>query len=154
MLRLTAASRPTIRRAGGGDLPVVLRILSAAGLPTEDLSTARDLRLWLATDGDVPLGVVGLERFGAEGLLRSLAVLPGHRQRGLGRELVARVDRDARAEGVDRIVVLTETAERFFRCLGFEVIDRAAVSEPMKQSAEFRSLCPASATCMSKFLLE
>jgi amino-acid N-acetyltransferase len=153
MLRMTVASRPTIRGAGTDDLPDVLQILNAAGLPTEDLSTAHDLCLWLATESDTPLGVIGLESFGAEGLLRSLAVVPERRQRGLGRELVARVERDAMSEGVKRIVLLTETAEPFFRHVGYEVIDRATVSGPVKQSAEFRSLCPASATCMSKSLL-
>lgn len=36
--------------------------------------------------------------------------------------------------------------------LGYAVIDRAYVSEELRQSAEFRSLCPASAVCMSKAL--
>ena len=153
MLCVRVASRPTIRRVGADDLPVVLKILSAAGLPTEDLPTARDLRMWLATDGDAPLGVIGLENFGREGLLRSLAVVPEHRQRGFGRELIARLEREAISEGIQRIVLLTETAEPFFRHAGYDVIDRAAVSEAVKQTAEFQSLCPASATCLSKVLL-
>jgi amino-acid N-acetyltransferase len=49
-------------------------------------------------------------------------------------------------------VLLTETAEKFFRAIGYEVIDRRHVPEEIKQSAEFRSLCPASAVCMSKLL--
>jgi amino-acid N-acetyltransferase len=154
MLRVRDASRPTIRGAGADDLSVVLQILTAAGLPTEDLSSAHDLRFWLATDGGAPLGVIGLESYGAEGLLRSLAVVPQHRQRGLGRELVARLEREARSEGIERLVLLTETAEPFFWHAGYEVMDRAAVSGPLKQSAEFRLLCPASATCMSKSPLE
>jgi amino-acid N-acetyltransferase len=47
---------------------------------------------------------------------------------------------------------LTETAENFFRGLGYEAIDRRYVPEEIQQSAEFRSLCPASAVCMTKSL--
>jgi amino-acid N-acetyltransferase len=50
-------------------------------------------------------------------------------------------------------VLLTETAETFFRRLGYEAIDRHYVSEDLKQSAEFRALCPASAVCMTKSLV-
>ncbi len=94
-----------------------------------------------------------MERFGKYALLRSLAVAPSHRQRGLGQQLVARLERDARANGVEQLVLLTETAEKFFRAIGYEPIDRGYVPEEIKQSAEFRSLCPASAVCMSKSLV-
>jgi amino-acid N-acetyltransferase len=48
--------------------------------------------------------------------------------------------------------VQPETAELFFRNLGYDTIDRRVVNEELKQCAEFRSLCPASAVCMSKGL--
>lgn len=59
---------------------------------------------------------------------------------------------DAQVDGVELPVLLTETAEAFFRSLGYAAIDRRFVSEEPKQSAEFRSLCPVSAVCMSKAL--
>ena len=93
-----------------------------------------------------------MERFGARALLRSLAVAPGHQQRGMGHKLVARLEREAQAEDVEQLVLLTETVEKFFRSIGYVVIDRRHVPEEIKQSAEFRSLCPASAVCMSKSL--
>jgi amino-acid N-acetyltransferase len=49
-------------------------------------------------------------------------------------------------------VLLTETAEGFFRAIGYEIIDRSHVPEKINQSAEFRLLCPASAVCMRKSL--
>ena len=130
----------------------MVKLLAAAGLPTEDVTTEESVQLWVASANEVSLGVIGLERFGDEGLLRSLAVAPPHRGRGLGHELVEHLERDARSVGVDRLVLLTETAEPFFRALGYEVIDRALVSNGMQQSAEFRSLCPNSAICMRKLL--
>jgi len=49
-------------------------------------------------------------------------------------------------------VLLTETAEAFFRSRGYVPVERANVSPAVKQSAEFRTLCPASARCLSKSL--
>jgi len=130
----------------------VLALLRGAGLPTADLASAPDLHLWvLESEGSI-IGVIGMERFGMYALLRSLAVAPRHRQRGLGHQLVALLERDVQADGIEQLVLLTETAERFFRAVGYEIIDRRHVPEESKQSAEFRSLCPASAVCMTKSL--
>jgi len=106
--------------------------------------------MWVLEARDSLLGVIALERFGTDALLRSLAVAPEYRKRGLGHELVARLEQDAQADGVEQLVLLTQTAEPFFRNLGYDIIDRRCVSEELKQSAEFRSLCPASAVCMRK----
>jgi amino-acid N-acetyltransferase len=153
LLRLmTASPPPTIRRSHATDLAAVLTLLQDAGLPTDDLSYAPSLHLWVFEADELLCGVIGLECFGTGALLRSLAVAPGYQQRGLGHKLVAQVERDAQANGVEQLVLLTETAEKFFRAIGYEVIDRHYVPEDIKQSAEFRSLCPASAVCMRKLL--
>ena len=94
--------------------------------------------------------MIGIERFGASALLRSLAIAPNQQQHGLGSQLVAQLERDVQGTGVEQLILLTETAESFFRRIGYEVIDRRDVPEEVKQSAEFRSLCPASAACMMK----
>jgi amino-acid N-acetyltransferase len=143
---------PDIRRGRPADLPSVLTLLENAGLPTADLKTITRLDLWLLEAQGLVAGVIALERHGAEGLLRSLAIAPEYRKRGFGTLLVERLENDATADGVKQLVLLTETAEFFFRSLGYEVIDRRFVSEELKQSAEFASLCPVSAICMSKTL--
>jgi amino-acid N-acetyltransferase len=141
-----------IRPADTGDLSSVAQLLQNAGLPTTDLVSAHKFQSWVIVDKGSILGVIGLERFGREALLRSLAVAPAYRNRGLGQELVARLEHDARVQGIEQLVLLTETAQAFFQRLGYTTIDRAQVSDDVKHSAEFRSLCPASATCMSKGL--
>jgi amino-acid N-acetyltransferase len=146
------SSQPIIRNGQAADLPAVLRVLQGAGLPTADLESARSLPLWLLEAEESLIGVIGLERFGVYALLRSLAIAPSYQQRGMGRRLVARLERDAQADGVEQLVLLTETAEKFFRAMGYEIVDRQQVPEEIKQSAEFRSLCPASAVCMAKSL--
>jgi amino-acid N-acetyltransferase len=86
------------------------------------------------------------------GLLRSLVVDPSHRQHGLGASLIATLEWEAREKGIEVLVLLTETAEAFFKRRGYQVIEREYVPDEIKQSAEFQSLCPASAICMSKSL--
>ncbi len=148
------SQQPSIRRGRSADLAPLLALLEGAGLPTEDLRSNPRLDLWvLELDGRFA-GVIALERYGREGLLRSLALAPEHRKRGLGALLVKRLEDDARGEGVRQLVLLTETAEAFFLGQGYEVIDRSQVSDELKGSAEFRALCPASAVCMSKVLKE
>lgn len=141
-----------IRRGHLADLSAVSQLLEGAGLPTADLKSAHELQTWVLEAKNSIVGVIGLERFGSEALLRSLAVAPEYRKRGLGRELVARLEQDAQADGVKHLILLTETAEPFFRGRGYAVTDRRDVSEEVKQTAEFRSLCPVSAVCMRKAL--
>lgn len=145
--------QPAIRLGQSADLAAVTALLKGAGLPTDDLASAPDLHLWvLEAEGDV-VGVIGIERFGASALLRSLAIAPNYRRRGLGQHLVEQLERDVQLKGVEQLILLTETAESFFRRIGYEVIDRQYVPEEVKQSSEFRSLCPASAVCMTKSVL-
>jgi amino-acid N-acetyltransferase len=145
--------QPSIRLGRSADLAAVIAPLKGVGLSADDLTSARDLHLWVLEDEDDVVGVIGIERFGASALLRSLAIAPKHQRRGLGHQLVEQLERDVQHKGVEQLILLTETAESFFRRIGYEVIDRRYVPEEVKQSAEFRSLCPASAVCMTKSVL-
>jgi len=142
-----------IRRGTAEDLSAIESLLRSAGLPTDDVRSIPGLRTWVAEVGAALCGAIALEPFAHEGLLRSLAVAPDARSHGLGRKLVARLELDARVGGVRKLVLLTQTAGPFFQKLGYEVVDRNEVSQVVKGSAQFRSLCPASATCMAKMLV-
>jgi len=130
----------------------VLALLEDARLPTTDIVSTDEPRMWVLEEEGAVVGAIALERFGSEALLRSLVVAQSWRKQGLGVELVAHLEACARSEQIDRLVLLTETAAPFFCSLGYAITDRGEVSEPLKHSAEFRSLCPASATCLSKTL--
>jgi amino-acid N-acetyltransferase len=143
-----------IRRGTAADLQGVVSLLGAAGLPTSDLASISHLDLWVVEANDSLAGAIALERYGKDGLVRSLVVAPPFRNRGYGSQLVDRLEVDAVRDGVHQLVLLTETAESFFRRRGYMSVDRASVSTAVKQSAEFQSLCPASARCLSKSLLD
>ena len=150
---MTAAIDRAIRVATAADRPAVRSLLTAAGLPVDDLDLAAELTFWAARDdAGRPVGAIGLERHGDVGLLRSLVVTPDRRRQGLGRTLVQTLEAHASATGVARLVLLTETAETFFRGLGYAVIDRSTAPSAVAASAEFRTLCPATAVCMTKRL--
>jgi amino-acid N-acetyltransferase len=142
-----------VRAATAADAAAIRDLILGAGLPVADLDRAPGLRFWVVEDGDRIVGAIGLEAFGAAGLLRSLAVAPPHRQHGLGSALVAALEREARTKGLELLVLLTETAEAFFAQRGYAAVERAHVPGEIRQSAQFRSLCPASAVCMVKRLL-
>ena len=148
LLRVMAS----VGTATSDDDASIRELLIKAGLPVDDLDTA-PVRFWVARDAGEVVGVVGLEAYGTVGLLRSLVVLPARRNGGVGAALVQALESDSCREGVDLLVLLTETAQTFFAKHGYSVRDRRGVPASIQQTAEFKSLCPASAVCMSKGLV-
>jgi amino-acid N-acetyltransferase len=140
-----------LRAGTRGDTAGIRALLESAGLPTDDLLAA-DPQFIVACDDDRVIATGALQSFGSSALLRSLAVAPDLRGAGLGRTIVRDLERLARAARIEQLFLLTQTAQRFFEHQGYRVIDRQAVPKDVQSSAEFRSLCPASAICMAKEL--
>ena len=135
---------------GADELPEVTALLGANGLPTADLSPS--IRFLGVRDGNGLEGVVGVERHGELGLLRSLAVRQDRRESGLGSALVLELERIAASEGVGALYLLTTTAERFFSRRGYSRVGRDAVPAAIRESSEFALVCPSSAAVMQKVL--
>ncbi len=129
------------------DLLEVETLLKDCDLPTDGLGDHWQ-SLFLARIEKRIAGCAAVELYGAEGLLRSVAVKPEYRGRGLGDQLTRRVLQAAGARGVSRVYLLTETAERYFLKLGFMPVERVDIPENVKESAEFSGACPDSALAM------
>jgi amino-acid N-acetyltransferase len=142
---------PDISLATHRDDGAIRELLTQSGLPTSDLDAARPV-IFVARSGGEFVGIGAIELFGSEGLLRSVTVVPSHRKSGLGRDIVQRLERQARESGLLELVLLTETAQPFFERLGYCVIERSAAPAAVQGSAEFKSLCPQSVVCMRKLL--
>lgn len=142
---------PLVRNATAADLPAIRDLLESNGLPTSDLA-ASGARFMIACEGNQVIGTGALECFGQAALLRSVAVEAARRSQGLGRHIVKALELQARAAGITQLLLLTQTARRFFEQQDYHPVDRAQVPKAVQQSAEFRSLCPASAECMVKSL--
>jgi len=144
-------SPPLLRPATDQDATTIRALLERDGLPTSDLDSSRPEFVVACEEAQV-IGVGALQRFGSTALLRSVAVASDWRGSGVGRMLVHELERHARAAGVTELILLTQTARRFFEHQGYRVTDRQKVPPAVQGSEEFRSLCPATATCMSKAL--
>jgi amino-acid N-acetyltransferase len=94
------------------------------------------------------VGSVGLEIYEDSALLRSLAVHPDYQGTGLGSRLVDSIIEVAKGRGINRLFLLTDTAEDFFKKRGFVVVTRDKVPYDMKQSIEFTTLCTSSPSMM------
>lgn len=143
-----------LRFAASQDLPAVLGLLEDAGLPYQDLTTAHLADFLVAEGGRSVLGIVGLERYGKDALLRSLAVRPENRFTGLGKQLADAIEEHARRTGVENLYLLTTTAADFFERRGYELIERHAAPSELQKTAEFSSLCPSQAVCMRRRLIQ
>ncbi len=95
---------------------------------------------------EILIGCVGLEVYDRYALLRSLAVHPDFQGRGIGKQLVSRIIERARVKGIGQLYLLTDTAEDFFRKIGFDYVDREDVPASVRQSIEFTTLCPTAAS--------
>lgn len=139
-----------VRRAEERELGRIRAILKACGLPDDDF---RDGVRFLVAEADGAIvGAIGLEAYPPRGLLRSAAVLPAYRGRGIGALLVEAMVREARGEALRELVLLTTTAEEFFRGRGFARIGRDALDGPILESAQFSGSRCASAAVMSRGL--
>lgn len=140
-----------IREARPGDLDSIRKLLDLNQLPTADVTEAL-LSDFLVVGDPRLVAVAGLECFDDIGLLRSVAVSKSERSQGIGKSLVEALEEKAKAAGISTLWLLTTTATNFFLTVGFSVVARDDAPAGLRNSSEFRDLCPASATCMRKLL--
>jgi amino-acid N-acetyltransferase len=140
-----------LRAATERDRALIRALLAASSLPTSDLEAARPHFVVACMDEQV-IGTGALQPFGSVALLRSIAVQPHLRGAGVGHSIVTELEHIARTSAINQLILLTQTAKSFFEAQGYAVIDRASAPPAVRESEEFRSLCPASALCMSKAL--
>jgi amino-acid N-acetyltransferase len=136
-----------IGRAAAGDLPEIRALLRACDLRDEDVGGAGQVFL-IARSGLELTGCIGVEFHGQDALLRSFAVSPACRGRGLGAELHDLAVEEARTLGVRRLFLLTSTVRDRAVRSGFEDFPREDLPASIRDGAQVRHLCPATAACM------
>jgi amino-acid N-acetyltransferase len=124
--------------------------LQAQGLPLSDITGAHLEHFFFVGSDGSPTGLIGLELYGTDALLRSLVVAENARGKGLGSTLIDHAEQYAASKGVRSIYLLTTTAEAFFKRLGYERIERSRAPPSIELTREFAGLCPASAAFMVK----
>ncbi len=137
-----------IREATNDDKNSVQALLSEVKLPVESVHSGIT-KFFVGSLESKLVAVAGFEFYGDDALLRSVAVRPNLQKKGLGDQLTDWMIQEAKKQGIKHIVLLTETAEKFFARKGFAVIDRKSINnDAMKKSSEFAFACPTSAVCM------
>lgn len=125
---------PIIRVAHGGDVIAMLDVWREAGFLHNPASRRRELDCALSLAPDLLLvaevdgamaGVVLGTTDGHRGYLKRLVVVPAHRRRGVGRALVAEIERRFAARGLYRLNLAVRaddsTAAAFWRAIGYEL---------------------------------
>jgi amino-acid N-acetyltransferase len=145
----SAMSEPLMIR-GRPPRSTAVALLQAQGLPVSDITDEHlEHFFFIGFDGS-PTGLVGLELYGMDALLRSLVVAENARSKGLGSSLIDHAEQYAASKSIRSVYLLTTTAEAFFKRLGYERIERSQAPPSIQRTREFAGLCPASSAFMSK----
>ncbi len=91
----------------------------------------------VAMEGDELVGCGGAEAFQFVALIRSVAVEPDHRSRGIGRRIVREMLDRLSSRGLREFYVVTEKADGWFRKRGFKPCERDEVHPQILASTEF-----------------
>jgi UDP-N-acetylmuramate: L-alanyl-gamma-D-glutamyl-meso-diaminopimelate ligase len=122
------------------DMPVIRELLQQLDLDFRDIKDEDNASFLCLVNETGIVGCVGLEVFGEDAVLRSLAVRPAARGTGYGWMLADTVIARARLFGVRRIYLVTENATDFFAAKhGFRVVDLSTVATEVASSVTFRS---------------
>jgi amino-acid N-acetyltransferase len=132
-----------ITKTTSQDLPEVLALLKLVDLPIEGVREHFQ-DFFIQRIENLLVGCIGMEIYDNAGLLRSVAVHPSSQGKGLGHQLVNKIEEYSVEKNIDTIYLLTDTAEKFFLKLGYGLIPREEVDSNVKQSVEFTTLCPSS----------
>lgn len=131
------------------DLTSIKNLLKDNQLPYEDLEESQVAFITKEKEGTL-IGCIGVETFGAEGLLRSFAVVDAHKGTGIGKQLLDELCENGQRQGIQKMHLLTTTADAYFKRYGFTVAERSQAPTAIAQSKEFSNICPSSAVYMVK----
>ncbi|MGV3742887.1 MAG: arsenic resistance N-acetyltransferase ArsN2 [Burkholderiaceae bacterium] len=132
------------------ELAALKALLSAAHLPVSDITLPSSQTFFGIRDQTDLVASIGLELYGQDALLRSLAVLPSYRNQGLARTLLHHAEDHAAQQDLTALYLLTLNAQDFFFRHGYMRLAREDAPAPIAASAQFSGLCPASAVFLYK----
>lgn len=140
----------TIRKAGMLDIPAVLQLINSYAaqgimLPRTEFEISENIRdFTVIYAGSQLLGCGALHFYSpTSGEIRSLAVAPEAKKKGIGVSLIEALEMEAINYGLDAIFAFTYVAE-FFHKVGFHQVDRGLL--PLKVWKDCLS-CPKFQCC-------
>ncbi len=148
---MTLLVTPTFEVPTAGDLDDIRALRSASGLPVDDVDE-HVARFILAKWKGSLIGTVAVEYAGEAALLRSFSVAASYRAKTVGARLLSAIEGKAASNGVRELYLLTTSAAAFFEQRGFSRTSRADAPLGIRNTAQFRKLCPSTAICLRKTL--
>lgn len=134
--------------AKASDFTALTDQLREVNLPYEDLPPSLDNFLLIKAEDKV-IASVGLEIYGAYALLRSLATSYGLGDKGLANNLFDEAILLAKRNEVKEAFLITSSANKYFERRGFKQVEREKAPDEIKNTSQFKGVCPASATIMT-----
>jgi amino-acid N-acetyltransferase len=135
---------------GASGLDEMAAMLAQDHLPFADLALpGRRFYRFTNTLGET-VGFGGIEGQGPDRLIRSIVVCQDLRGKRHGKAVAQTLERQAGADGAERLHLLTTAAALFFEQLGYEKRDRAEAPAEIAATEQFRTLCSSSAAYLTK----
>ncbi len=135
------------REAAHTDLQTIKELLNISKLPSEDCEEHIG-NFMVIEEKEKIVGVGGLEICGAIGLVRSIAVAPEHRGKGVAKQIYKSIENKAHGLGINTLYLLTESTAEYFKKLGFIIQERSEAPLSVMETKQFKELCPSSAKVM------
>jgi len=132
------------------DLRGALDVLGRSELTEQDVAEHWGHYFVVREDDGRVVGVAGLEVYGEDGLLRSVAVEAEYRGLGLAASLVEAALARAKRLQLRAVYLLTTTAREYFARRGFADCPREEAPAAIRESWEFRTGCPSTAAFMKR----
>ncbi len=130
------------------DAPELRQALVDARLPTADLDETPG-HFYAFEESGRTIGYGGFEAYGADGLLRSVVILPQARGGGAGTRLTAALLSAMRSRGIGTAYLLTTDAAAFFARAGFVATARAHAPSSIMATRQATTIC-STATLLSR----
>lgn len=128
-----------IRQAMPADLPVIVDLLRRTGLHTASVTLQEGCTYWIADLDGQPAGCIGLEHGREASLIRSTAVLPAMRSRGLGRALVLSALTQASLRGDHTVYLFSSEAGDYWKRFGFVPATVAEIEAALPDTPQVKS---------------
>jgi arsenate reductase (glutaredoxin) len=119
-------------------------------LPVDDLNESPRRFFTFNTLAGSHVGYGGFEQHGRDVLIRSVTVEPTYRGKGIGRNLVALLLREAFDQDARATWLLTMDAQAFFEKAGFKHVSREIAPAAILATRQAAGLCPAAAALLSR----
>lgn len=136
-----------IRVAVPTDAAAVGEVLERCGLPVDGVPRLLE-HFHVAILGAQIIGCAAGERCGDTVVIRSVAVLPEHRDQGVATHVVRAALMRARANGARRAVLLASSCPSYFARYGFTLVPAAKLPPEVMASSEFHRAADTPPLCM------